>query len=75
MHLLDLLAGEPLPLVAEADVDLYVRHGQIDPEQGGGELVCVFNLNPDHLPELRKKAIRGGTMPPITNILSEIAHV
>ena len=52
-HLLGLLAGAPLPAMVEGDVDLYVRYGAIDPAEGGGALLCVFNLNPDALPELR----------------------
>ena len=52
-HLLGLLADAPLPAVVEADVDLYVRCGEISPERGGGMLLCIFNLNPDTLPQLR----------------------
>jgi hypothetical protein len=43
----------PLPVVVVSDVDIYARHGVLAPEEGGGELLCVFNLNMDALPELR----------------------
>ena len=43
----------PLPVVVVSDVDIYARHGVITSEQGGGELVCLFNMNMDPLSELR----------------------
>lgn len=45
------LAREPLRVVAHG-ADVYVRHGAVAAAQGGGELVAVFNLNPDPLPAL-----------------------
>ncbi len=50
---LDWLNGKPLPVVVVTDVDLYVRHGVIDVAEGGGELLALFNLNMDPLPDLR----------------------
>jgi hypothetical protein len=47
------LNREPLPVVVVSDVDIYARHGVLAPEEGGGDLLCVFNLNMDALPELR----------------------
>lgn len=47
------LNREPLPVVVVSDVDIYARHGVVAAEAGGGELLCVFNLNMDALPELR----------------------
>ena len=43
----------PLPVVVVSDVDIYARHGVLAPEEGGGELLCLFNMNMDALPELR----------------------
>ena len=50
------LARAPFPMVALGTVDLYVRHGVLAPAQGGGELLCVFNLNQDALPALTLQA-------------------
>jgi hypothetical protein len=50
----------PLPVVVVSDVDIYARHGVIAPAEGGGELLCVFNLNMDALPELRLRVGRPG---------------
>jgi hypothetical protein len=50
------LNRDPLPVVVVSDVDIYVRHGVISPEKGGGELLCVFNLNMDTLPGLRLRS-------------------
>jgi hypothetical protein len=43
----------PLPALVVSDVDIYARHGVVSPEAGGGELLCVFNMSMDALPELR----------------------
>jgi hypothetical protein len=56
---LDWLNRTPLPAVALTDVDLYVRHGVIAPEAGGGELLALFNLNLDPLPEFRLRLAAG----------------
>ena len=53
MLILDWLNRAPLPFVVLGDVDLYVRHGVIASGQGGGDLLAVFNLNQDALPDLR----------------------
>jgi len=53
INVLGWLNRAPLPVVVVSDVDIYVRHGVIAPEAGGGELLCVFNMNMDALPELR----------------------
>ncbi|MFA6175542.1 MAG: hypothetical protein WC765_03070 [Phycisphaerae bacterium] len=52
-RLMELLGDNPLPFVVLGDVDLYVKHGCIHSRNDGGQLLCVFNLNSDSLPELR----------------------
>ncbi|MEK6793899.1 MAG: hypothetical protein AABZ39_03930 [Spirochaetota bacterium] len=47
------LERRPLPVVVVSDVDIYARHGILSEEAGGGELLYVFNMNMDSLPELR----------------------
>ncbi len=56
INILGWLNRDPLPVVVVSDVDIYVRHGVIAAENGGGELLCVFNMNMDALPELRLRA-------------------
>ncbi len=53
VRILDWLNRAPLPAVVQTDADLYVRHGVIDAAAGGGELLALFNLNMDDLPEFR----------------------
>ena len=53
INVLDWLNRAPLPVVVVSDLDLYARHGVMAPEQGGGELLAVFNLNMDTVSELR----------------------
>lgn len=60
IHVLGWLNRGPLPVVVVSDVDVYARHGVLDPAEGGGELLCVFNLNMDALPELRLRVGRPG---------------
>jgi len=48
---LDWLNRRPLPAIVLADLDVYARHGVIV-SPGGDELLAIFNLNPDTLPEL-----------------------
>ena len=60
VNVLDWLNASPLPIVVDSDVDVYTRHGTIEESHGGGELLAVFNLNVDSLPELR---LRIGGMP------------
>jgi hypothetical protein len=50
----------PLPVVVVSDVDIYARHGVLASEEGGGELLCIFNLNMDSLPELRLRVSNPG---------------
>jgi hypothetical protein len=53
IHILDWLNRAPLPAVALTDANLYARHGVIANAAGGGELLALFNLNMDDLPEFR----------------------
>ncbi|MFA6176720.1 MAG: hypothetical protein WC765_09100 [Phycisphaerae bacterium] len=53
VRVMELLGDSPLPFMVLGDVDLYVKHGDIRSNNGGGQLLCVFNLNSDTLPELR----------------------
>ncbi|MBI4979029.1 MAG: hypothetical protein HZC28_16235 [Spirochaetes bacterium] len=47
------LNGSQLPAIVVSDVDMYVRHGVIANEAGGGELLYVMHMGMDALPELR----------------------
>lgn len=53
INVLDWLNRTSLPVTVDSDIDIYVRHGMIARKQDGGELLAVFNLNMDALPELR----------------------
>ncbi|MFA5206918.1 MAG: hypothetical protein WC708_21155, partial [Lentisphaeria bacterium] len=52
IQVLDWLNRAPLPVVALSDVDIYALHGRVGEAAGGGELLALFNLNLDVLPEV-----------------------
>ncbi|MFA5206993.1 MAG: hypothetical protein WC708_21535, partial [Lentisphaeria bacterium] len=52
IRVLDWLNREPLSVVALSDIDIYALHGRIGEAAGGGELLALFNLNLDVLPEV-----------------------
>jgi len=64
MNVLDWLNVNPLPVVVDSDIDIYARHGMIAAEQGGGELLAIFDVNMDALPEFRLRI--GGK--PVTSL-------
>ncbi len=52
IQVLDWLNCAPLPVVVLSDLDIYALHGRIGEAAGGGELLALFNLNLDVLPEV-----------------------
>ncbi|MFA5205097.1 MAG: hypothetical protein WC708_11910 [Lentisphaeria bacterium] len=63
IHVLDWLNRTPLPAIVLSDLDIYALHGRVADPAGGGELLVLFNLNLDPLPEIR---LRTGGRTPVT---------
>lgn len=61
INVLDWLAGAQLPAVVASDADIYARYGVIADSAGGGEILLVFNMSMDSLPELKLRL--GGAAP------------
>ena len=57
----------PLPVTIDSDIDIYAMHGTIDSQAGGGELLCVFDLNMDSLEEIKLRF--GGKAPSSIEVL------